>query len=284
MKLSQLKIDPEFQSKIPPLQFEEEQQLEQNIIAEGRLLNPIITWNGYILDGQNTVEARRTCNGGMELPIRCKVFYGLTKEDEATLFAIQTGNATCLTAGERLRANLVAENPDALYFVGITSNAGVEFAYDGIRAPWKIYCIETAYELYKQYGCERYVEMLHIINEAWKGNVDSYLAGVIRGVARFATVHDAIHIRAVHQLLQNAKLLFGGRRHQILPLLRQDGQICDAPLDVLSIVNIGWSQLHQMTHAPADEIAVALKVAVLTVGGTEDFSVGHGNRGLFCYN
>ena len=45
MKLSQLKIDPEFQSKIPPLQF------EQNIIAEGRLLNPIITWNGYILDG-----------------------------------------------------------------------------------------------------------------------------------------------------------------------------------------------------------------------------------------
>lgn len=135
----------------------------------------------YVFDWQNTVEARRTCNGGMELPIRCKVFYGLTKEDEATLFAIQTGNATYLTAGERLRANLVAENPDALYFVGITSNAGVEFAYDGIRAPWKIYCIETAYELYKQYGCERYVEMLRIINEAWKGNVDAYLAGVIRG-------------------------------------------------------------------------------------------------------
>lgn len=127
----------------------------------------------YVFDGQNTVEARRTCNGGKDVTIRCKVFYGLTKEDEATLFVIQTGNATCLTAGERLRANLVAENPDALYFVGITSNAGVEFAYDGIRAPWKIYCIGTAYELYKQYGCERYVEMLHIINEAWKGNVDS---------------------------------------------------------------------------------------------------------------
>ena len=209
MKLSQLKIDPEFQSKIPPLQFEEEQQLEQNIIAEGRLLNPIITWNGYILDGQNTVEARRTCNGGMELPIRCKVFYGLTKEDEATLFAIQTGNATCLTAGERLRANLVAENPDALYFVGITSNAGVEFAYDGIRAPWKIYCIETAYELYKQYGCERYVEMLHIINEAWKGNVDSYLAGVIRGVARFISVYEGEYSRErlVQQLARHPKTI-----------------------------------------------------------------------------
>ena len=105
MKLSQLKIDPEFQSKIPPLQFEEEQQLEQNIIAEGRLLNPIITWNGYILDGH------------------------------------------------------------------------------------------TRYELYKQYGCERYVEMLHIINEAWKGNVDAYLAGVIRGVARFISVYEGEYSR-----------------------------------------------------------------------------------------
>lgn len=108
---------------------------------------------------------------------------------------MRTNRRTCLTAGERLRANLVAENPDAFYFVGITSNAGMEFAYDGIRAPWKIYCIETAYELYKQYGCERYVEMLHIINEAWKGNVDAYLAGVIRGVARFISVYEGEYSR-----------------------------------------------------------------------------------------
>ena len=40
-----------------------------------------------------------------------------------------------------------------------------------------------------------------------------------------ATIHDALHIWAVHQLLQDAELLFGGRRHQILPLLRQDGQV-----------------------------------------------------------
>ena len=51
LKLSNLKIDPEFSAQILPLSFEELQQLEQNIIAEGRLLNPIITWNGYILDG-----------------------------------------------------------------------------------------------------------------------------------------------------------------------------------------------------------------------------------------
>ena len=72
--------------------------------------------------------------------------------------------------------------------------------------------------------------------------------------------------------MQDAKLLFGGRRHQILPLLRQDGQVCDAPLDILGIVDVGRCQFHQVPHAPADEITVALKVAVLTVGGTEDLA------------
>lgn len=34
LKLSNLKIDPEFSAQILPLSFEELQQLEQNIIAE----------------------------------------------------------------------------------------------------------------------------------------------------------------------------------------------------------------------------------------------------------
>ena len=44
-------------------------------------------------------------------------------------------------------------------------------------------------------GCERYVEMLHIINEAWRGNVDAYLAGVIRGVTRFISVYEGEYSR-----------------------------------------------------------------------------------------
>jgi len=92
---------------------------------------------------------------------------------------------------------------------------------------------------------------------------------------------NAIHIWAVHQLLQNAKLLFGGRRHEVLPLLRQDGQVGNAPLDELFIVDIGRGKFHQMTNAPAYQIAVALKVAILTAGGTKDFCIGHSDGWLF---
>jgi len=102
--------------------------------------------------------------------------------------------------------------------------------------------------------------------------------------AGIATVHNAIYVRAVHELLQDAELLFGAGRHQILPLLRQDGQVCNAPLDVLGIVDIGWSQLYQMPNTPAYQIAVALQITVLTASRTEDFCVGHSDRWLFCYN
>lgn len=58
-KLSQLKIDPEFQNQINPPSFEETHQLEMNILKEERVLNPIITWNGYIVDGHTRYQILR---------------------------------------------------------------------------------------------------------------------------------------------------------------------------------------------------------------------------------
>ena len=51
-----LRIDPEFKAQIPPLTQEERKQLEENILAEGELLAPILVWNGTIVDGHNRYE------------------------------------------------------------------------------------------------------------------------------------------------------------------------------------------------------------------------------------
>ena len=48
-----LNIDPEFASIIPPLREEEQKQLEENILADGVVINPLIVWNGVIVDGHN---------------------------------------------------------------------------------------------------------------------------------------------------------------------------------------------------------------------------------------
>ena len=51
--LQNLRIDPEFESKIPPLREEELKQLEENILADGVVINPLIVWKGIIVDGHN---------------------------------------------------------------------------------------------------------------------------------------------------------------------------------------------------------------------------------------
>ena len=48
-----LRIDPEFESQIPPLVEDEFRQLEENIVNDGVIINPLIVWNGIIVDGHN---------------------------------------------------------------------------------------------------------------------------------------------------------------------------------------------------------------------------------------
>jgi ParB-like chromosome segregation protein Spo0J len=49
----ELRIDPEFEGQIPALSEDEFRQLEENILAEGVIINPLIVWNGVIVDGHN---------------------------------------------------------------------------------------------------------------------------------------------------------------------------------------------------------------------------------------
>ncbi len=50
-----VRIDPEFKALIPPLQPEERAQLEANIAAEG-VRDPLVAWQGVLIDGHNRHE------------------------------------------------------------------------------------------------------------------------------------------------------------------------------------------------------------------------------------
>lgn len=49
----ELKIDPEFRDKIPPLTDAEYEQLKENILSDGEVYEPICVWDGTIVDGHN---------------------------------------------------------------------------------------------------------------------------------------------------------------------------------------------------------------------------------------
>ncbi len=49
--IPELKIDEEFEVVIPPLDEEEFKNLKKNILSDGEIYYPIITWNGILIDG-----------------------------------------------------------------------------------------------------------------------------------------------------------------------------------------------------------------------------------------
>jgi hypothetical protein len=49
----QLTIDPEFRDKIPPLSEDEFSKLEQNILEDGEVREPLVVWHNTIIDGHH---------------------------------------------------------------------------------------------------------------------------------------------------------------------------------------------------------------------------------------
>ena len=75
----------------------------------------------YVMDGQHTIEGCILRNGGEDRPILCKVYTGLTMEQEALLFAEQNGHAAPLSAGIKLRAKVVGGDAPSKAFVAATN-------------------------------------------------------------------------------------------------------------------------------------------------------------------
>ena len=79
----EFKIDDEFRSLIPPLTDDESQRLEKSILDEG-VREPIITWNGVIIDGHNRY---RICQKhGIDCPNREREF---DSRDAAKIWIIE---------------------------------------------------------------------------------------------------------------------------------------------------------------------------------------------------
>lgn len=143
----------------------------------------------YVFDGQHTIAARKFLNGGQDLPIRCKVFYGLSEQDEALLFAQQTGASAHLTAGARFRALVYGGDKEALAFLKATEVVGLCVDCKQTRGVKRLACISTAFELYKKVGSEVYREAMQAIVDAWMGAPDSLRAETVVGVVEFVNLY-----------------------------------------------------------------------------------------------
>lgn len=120
---SDLQISPEIQRKLDPIRV---QEIIQNF--DPKLANPIkVSYRDgkyNIVDGMHTRAALCGINGKEDFPIFCRVFSGITKEEEARIFAAQFGCAEDVSMIYKLRALEVAKDPLVLGFLKATRDSG----------------------------------------------------------------------------------------------------------------------------------------------------------------
>ena len=143
----------------------------------------------YVFDGQHVIAARIDKNSGAELPIRCKVYSGLSEKDEARLFANQTGYSVAPGIGMKLRALVFAGDPEACSFLKHTEEIGLKIDYGQHKGRKRIACIAAALTEFRKLGPEKYQAAMKMIVDGWDGDPDSLRAETVTGVCRFVDLY-----------------------------------------------------------------------------------------------
>lgn len=172
-----------------------DQKRVDNIVEhfDARLVNPIkVSYrNGkfWVFDGQHTMAALKKLNGGKDLNVKCLVFYNLTKQDEAELFAQGNGISKPVNIGNRLRALVIAKDEKALKFVELIKRAGFSIDFTSAPAPNKISAVGKAYKIYQTTTCSEFSLILRIIKRAWNGKTESLKPEILGGMYELLRVH-----------------------------------------------------------------------------------------------
>lgn len=144
----------------------------------------------FVFDGGHTLAALKEINGTDSFPVLCQVFYGLTFEDEATLFAKQRGEARAVGVPQKLHALEAAKDKSATDFLERTRRSGFEINPKSSQVrDGKIAAVKKAYDVYQQIGPEQYEAMLTLIKTTWQGDSWSVNQNMLGGMSLFWTTY-----------------------------------------------------------------------------------------------
>lgn len=150
----------------------------------------------YVFDGGHTLAALKIMHDGeSSFPVECKVYENLTFEEEARLFAAQTGDSRDVDFMYRLRALAVGRDPETLEFIRHTENAGFKLAL-GSNCEGCILALKKAKKIYDDFGTEVYEDTLRLIRETWKGEQQYLQANILGGVAVFLAAFGSEYLPA----------------------------------------------------------------------------------------
>lgn len=137
----------------------------------------------YVIDGAHTLEALKKLHKGHEFNAVCRVYHGLTYQEEADLFASQYDNSSHVPFKYELKARLISEDGDYEKFRILTEEVGLQLATEGRGASHTINAMEKAWGIYRKYGADFYARMLDTLVKTWHGDAWSLQAPMLGGMA-----------------------------------------------------------------------------------------------------
>ena len=110
------------------------------------LVQPIsiahIDGKNYCIDGQMTMKVLKARNAGRDLCVKCRVYDGLTLMDAADMFVNQRGTVSNVTLADKIRVKANYGDKQAIDFMRITENNGMNISWTGIKWP-RVQCSHT---------------------------------------------------------------------------------------------------------------------------------------------
>lgn len=97
----------------------------------------------YVFDGAHTLSALKRIHGEDSFMVDCKVYYGLSYEDEAYLFALQSGESKDVAFNTRLRALILSGSREATDFRAYTAQSTIARGSSSACAARRMRCFGT---------------------------------------------------------------------------------------------------------------------------------------------
>lgn len=173
------------------------------------LVNPIKVshrdGNYYVFDGQHTLNALVSRNGGKHLNVDCKIYEGLTYEEEAELFSEQNGISQVVRTSDKIRALYEAKDVDVIDMKETIERLGINFDFSSATGPNKIVCVSTVYKIMKETSCDKLEEILKIILDIWCGENGSFRKEIVNAIYLFDKKYHGKYDR--NGLVKNLKTI-----------------------------------------------------------------------------
>lgn len=141
----------------------------------------------YVFNGQHTIEIVARVSGSRETPIWCMVYDDLGYQQEADIFANQQKFNKSLSPYEIFMANIEAGNDQQLIIRDLVRSYGLEIHHT--KQVGCVCAIATLESIFAKHGFHVLDRTLRLICSTWEGDVNSFSANMLNGVARLVVVY-----------------------------------------------------------------------------------------------